>query len=73
MVNAAGSLRVSWIKAGTFTGTYGTDFAVETTDALGATWVTEPLGGNVVIVGNEVRYTFPPGAKRFARMKVIAP
>jgi hypothetical protein len=73
VVNTGGTLRISWMKAATFPGTYGVDYVVETTDTLGGAWTEETLGGNVAIVGNEVRYTFPSGVKRFARLKVIVP
>ena len=48
---------------------------METSDALTGTWTAEPLGGNVTITGNEVKYTFPSplGAKKFARLKVTGP
>ena len=73
VVNHAGTLRVSWTMGAGYGGSYGTHFTVETTDTLGGAWTTETLGGNVTITGSEVRYTFPPGAKKFARLKVSAP
>ena len=70
VVDTAGTRSVSWTKAATFTGVYGTAFVVETTNALGGTWTPEPLGTNVIIAGNIVKFTFPAGAA-FARLKVI--
>ncbi len=66
---------VTWAKAGTYTGVYGTDFWVETSTSLGTgSWTNETLGVNVVITGNNVKYTFPAGpVKTFARLKVTGP
>ncbi len=73
VVNNAGTLSVSWTMGAGYGGSYGTHFMVETTDTLGGTWTTETLGGNVTITGSVVRYTFPPGTNRFARLKVNGP
>ncbi len=73
-VVTAGSVRsVTWTKAGTYSGTYGDDFVVETSTTLAAgSWTTETLGGSVVITENEVKYTFPAGpVKSFVRLRVI--
>lgn len=74
VVNTAGTLSVTWTKAAGYTGVYGTDFVVETSSTLSGAWTPElPLGVNVVITGNEVKYTFPAGTKNFARLKVTGP
>ena len=57
----AGVLSVTWPKAASYTGTYGTDFVVETSDTLSGTWTPETLGGSVIITGNSVKFTFPAG------------
>jgi hypothetical protein len=69
---------VTWVKAATgYSGVYNTDFFVQTSDTLEAeSWVTAPLGANpgeVEITGNNVKYTFPSGTKKFARLKVTGP
>jgi autotransporter-associated beta strand protein len=69
---------ITWIKAGTgYDGAYNTDFFVETSETLEAgSWVAAPLGaaaGEVLITGNDVKYTFPAGIKKFARLKVTGP
>jgi hypothetical protein len=66
---------VTWTKAATYTGVYGTDFWVETSTSLAAgSWTNATLGVNVVITGNNVKYTFPAGpVKTFARLKVTGP
>ena len=69
----AGILSVTWTKAAGYTGTYSTDFVVETSSTLAGTWTTETLGVNVTITGNNVKYTFPSGTKNFARLKVTGP
>lgn len=73
VVNTAGTLSITWTKAAGYTGVYGTDFVVETSSTLSGAWTTETLGVNVVITGNEVKYTFPAGTKNFARLKVTGP
>ncbi len=69
---------VTWVKATTgYAGVYNTDFFVETSDTLATgSWAIAPLGvgaGNVEITGNNVKYTFPAGTKKFARLKVTGP
>jgi hypothetical protein len=75
--NTGGTLGVTWTKASSYTGTYGTDFFVETSSALSGPWTAETLApsGNVSITGNNVKYVFPSplGSKRFARLKVTGP
>jgi autotransporter-associated beta strand protein len=75
-----GSLSVTWTKAASYTGTYGTDFFVETSTTLEAgSWTTEVVSPNsgftVVVSGNNVTFTFPAAgpAKKFARLKVTGP
>lgn len=71
VVNTAGTLSVSWTMSTSYSGTYGTDFTIETTDTPGGSWTTETPGGSVTLNGTEVRYTFPAaGERRFARLKV---
>jgi autotransporter-associated beta strand protein len=72
--NTSGTLSITWTKASTYPGVYGTDFTVETSDTLTGTWITETVGGNVTITGNNITYTFPSGGtRRFARLKVVGP
>ncbi len=78
VANNLGTLTVTWTKATTgYTGTYGAGFVVETSDTLAAeSWVTATEGAGpdkVVVTGNEVKYTFPIGSKKFARLKVTGP
>lgn len=83
VVNTAGVLSVTWPKAANtagYPGVYNVHFFVETSDTLaGGSWVTAPLGtgaGQVSITGTggtSVKYTFPAGTKRFARLKVTGP
>ncbi|MCX6877719.1 MAG: Ig-like domain-containing protein [Verrucomicrobia bacterium] len=75
VTHTGGTLSVTWTKAAGYTGAYPADYAVETSAGLTGTWAAEPLGGNVTITGNEVKYTFPSplGAKQFVRLKVTGP
>jgi autotransporter-associated beta strand protein len=77
VTNTGGTLSVTWTKAAGYTGTYGTDFVVQTSSTLSGTWTNEILspdpGFSVVITGNDVKYTFPAGTKNFARLKVTGP
>jgi autotransporter-associated beta strand protein len=71
VTNTGGTFSVIWTKAATYNGTYGNGFVVETSDTLAeGSWITETSGGNVVVTGDEVKYTFPAGIQRFARLKV---
>jgi len=73
--NTGATLSVTWTKDVGYTGTYGTDFVVETSETLTGTWTAEASPGNVTITGNDVTYTFPSplGSKKFARLKVTGP
>ena len=78
VINTAGVLSVTWTKAATgYAGTYNSGFVVETSDTLAAaSWVTAAEGAGadqVSVTGNEVKYTFPAGTKKFARLKVTGP
>ena len=75
VTNTGGILSVTWTKAGDYTGTYGNQFVVETSDSLGGIWTDEVSPGNVTVSGNIVTYTFPSplGTKRFARLRVTGP
>jgi hypothetical protein len=75
VVNNLGTLSVTWTKAASYTGTYGTNFVVETSATLAGAWTTEASPGNVTITGNDVKYTFPAPTtgKNFARLKVTGP
>lgn len=74
VVSSGGVSSVTWAKAAVFTGTYGTDFVIETCDTFGGERVAETVGGNVTITGNAVKYTFPApvSSKKFVRLKVTA-
>lgn len=69
----SGALSVTWTKGSGFTGVYGTDYWVETSAGLTEKWSAETLGGTVTLTGNDVKYTFPAGTKKFARLKVTGP
>ena len=75
VVNTGGTLSITWTKAATYGGSYGTDFVVETSDTLAGTWNTEASPGTVTITGDNVTYTFPSplGTVKFARLKVTGP
>lgn len=75
VTNTAGTFSITWTKAVSYTGTYGTDFVVETSSTLVAgSWTTEALGVSVIISGNNVTYTFPASPLRnFTRLRVTGP
>lgn len=73
LVETDGTRRITWIMGAGYGGVYGTDFTVETSTSLTSPWTTESPGASVTITGSEVRYTFPSSARRFARLKVLAP
>lgn len=75
VTTVAGVRSVTWTKAASYTGSYGTDYFVESSATLAAgSWTTEALGGTVTQAGNNVTYTFPAGpVKTFARLKVTGP
>ena len=71
----AGTLSITWTKGSGYTGTYGTDFRIETSETLTGTWTPETEGGTVTMSGDNVTYTFPSplGTKKFARLVVTGP
>jgi fibronectin type 3 domain-containing protein len=71
--SGTGALSVTWIKADGYTGSFNADFFVETSDSLTGTWTNET--GNVTVIGNEVKFTFPTplGSRKFARLRVAGP
>jgi fibronectin-binding autotransporter adhesin len=74
--NTSSPLSVTWTKASGYTGAYSTHFVVETSTTLSGTWTSAlegPLPGQVVITGNDVKFTFPAGTKNFARLRVTGP
>jgi hypothetical protein len=75
VVNTAGTLSVTWIKAAGYTGVYPTDYVVQTSTTLIGDWTDETTDpGDVTITGTEVKYTFPSvGPVKFARLKVMGP
>ena len=74
VTNNAGTLSVTWTKAATYTGTYGTHFWIENSPTLTGQWTLGTVGENVTINGNNVTYIFPSGPSlRFARLKVTGP
>ena len=78
VTNTAGTFSIIWTKHATYTGTYGTDFWVETSATLTGVWTPAPLGAgadqvNIITIPGHVKYTFPAGTKNFARLKVTGP
>lgn len=74
IMTTGGVQSITFTHAANYTGVYGTDFFVETSTTLAAgSWTTEALNVNVLITGNNVKYTFPAGTTRFARLKVTGP
>ena len=74
--NDSGTLSVTWPKGTGYTGTYGTDFWVETSADLTGVWTAETIdSGTISDTATYVRYTFPEplGAKKFVRLKVTGP
>jgi autotransporter-associated beta strand protein len=74
--NTGGTLSVTWTKAAGYTGAYNTDFVVETSSTLSGAWTPAVEGaspGQVLITGNDVKYTFSAGTRNFARLKVTGP
>ncbi len=72
----ASSMSVTWVRSATYSGSYSTHFVVETSDSLSGTWTVATLGtaaDQVELTGQQVRYRFPTGTKRFARLKIITP
>jgi autotransporter-associated beta strand protein len=73
ITNTSGTLSITWTKAATYPGVYGTDFVVETSTTLTGVWTIEIAGGNVTVTGSDVNYSFPAsGTRRFVRLKVIS-
>ena len=70
-----GALSITWVKSATYSGIYGIDYRVETSDTLTGNWIPETLGGNVTVSGNEVKYTYPVplGTRKFTRLRVTGP
>lgn len=76
VVDNAGVLSITWKKSSGYNGIYSTDFVVETSTTLSGAWTTVVLvagADGVVITGDAVKYTFPSGSKKFARLKVTGP
>ena len=76
VANTLGVLSVTYTKAATYTGVYGTDYVVETSSTLADPWapqLADPTPDFTVTFpsATEVKYTFPSGTKQFARLKVI--
>jgi hypothetical protein len=66
--------KVSWPKGATYTGTYGTDYRVETSATLDtSSWTFVPQA-NVAIDADSIDYTLPvEGPKKFVRLVVTGP
>jgi Family of unknown function (DUF6288) len=71
----SGALSITWVKSATYSGIYGIDYRVETSDTLTGNWIPEILGGNVTVSGNDVKYTYPVplGTRKFTRLRVTGP
>ena len=74
VANSAGVLSVTWTMGPDYSGSYGTDFVVQSTTTLDGEWANQSLGSTVVISVDDVTYTFPAttGDRRFVRLKVMA-
>ena len=78
VTNTAGTFSIIWTKHATYTGTYGTDFWVETSTTLTGVWTPAALGAganrvDIITTPGNVKYTFPAGIKNFVRLKVTGP
>lgn len=75
ILNDGGTLSITWTMGPGYTGTYGTDFTIETSETLTGMWTTETVGARVIINGSSVTYTFPgpPATGTFVRLKVRMP
>ncbi|MBK8037926.1 MAG: HEAT repeat domain-containing protein [Verrucomicrobiaceae bacterium] len=73
IAHQSGTLSITWPKGPDYTGTYGTDFIIESSDTLIGAWTPETIGGNVILSGNNFIYTFPASTRRFVRLKVMGP
>jgi autotransporter-associated beta strand protein len=70
------TMSITWNKGPGYTGAYGSDFWVETSDTLTGTWTKETIpGGNITDDPGSVKFTFPSplGTKKFARLAVSGP
>ena len=75
ITDTGGQLSITWTKAAAYNGSHGSHFWIETSDSLTGAWTKETNGGNVIVSGNDVTYTFPspPGSRKFARLVVTGP
>lgn len=78
VTHTLGTLSITWTKGASYTGTYGTDFVVETSTTLAGVWAVQsatPAPGFTVTfpTANEVKFTFPADTTHFARLKVTGP
>ena len=71
VTSSAGNLSVTWTKAATYPGIYGTNFVVQTssTSASGP-WINQTVGSRLVLNGDSITYNFPAGAQTFVRLVV---
>jgi autotransporter-associated beta strand protein len=71
VISSVGNPSVTWTKASTYPGTYGTNFVVQTssTSASGP-WTSQTAGSNLILNGNSVKYIFPAGAQTYVRLVV---
>ena len=73
ITNNSGTLSITWTKAATYPGVYGTDFVIETSTTLTGTWTIETFGVNVTVNGNNITYAFPASeTRRFVRLRIMA-
>ena len=70
VTSSAGNVSVTWTKAATYPGTYGTNFVVQTSTSASGPWINQTAGSSLVLNGNSVRYIFPAGAETFVRLVV---
>ena len=75
VTNDNGTLSITWTIGDGYAGEYGANFRVETSETPGGPWHVEkadPEPGFTVTfpTATEVKFTFPPGTRNFARLKV---
>ena len=71
VVSTGGTSSITWTMGAGYNGAYGIDYLIESAGSLTGAWTAEPLGTYVTLSGRDLRYTFPVGTRKFARLKVM--